>query len=266
MTIPDPKNPANSSTTPATPSASSTASAQSPTRRPASNGSYADVEMSGIYFIRSQKRYLRWSMIFPIYNLIVQIAYILFLPGRAPPGGFERLPPGPPVVFDIYTPAIVLIVFSLFAFVHYLFLRSWNSKVQKYDTQRGRFEELLKSSPDADDTAPEFVTYSQLFYDILNHMVKIRIIFIILNVTFVMSMGHFLQIFLIDLHLMIPTIPPSPPAIQVLDYVNQVGLIIYLIYQWKAFLRWNRKNTRIPAFEKQVYEEVFTPEDTNTKK
>jgi hypothetical protein len=61
-------------------------------------------------------------------------------------------------------------------------------------------------------------------------MVKIRIIFFILNLTFVMSMGHFLQILLIDLHLSVPTIPPSPPAIQIRDYVNQIGLIIYLEY------------------------------------
>ncbi len=223
------------------------------------SGFFAEVERSGIYFIRSQKRYLRWSMIFPIYNLVVQIAYILALPQRAPPGMLP--PPGPPLLFDVLTPPIVLIVFSLFAFIHYLFLRTWNSKVQRYDAQKGRFDDLLKSSPDAEDNPSDFVSLSQLFYDIRNHMAKIRIIFFILNVTVILSMGHFLQALLIDLRLTPALIPPAPPIIQFFDYLNQIGLIMYLVYQWKIFLRWNRKNTKIPAFEKQVYEEVFPAEE-----
>ncbi len=222
------------------------------------SGFFAEVERSGIYFIRSQKRYLRWSMIFPIYNLVVQIAYILALPQRAPPGMLPQ--PGPPLIFDIFTPPIVLIVFSLFAFIHYLFLRTWNSKVLKYDAQKGRFDELLKSSPVAEEKTTDFVTFSQLLYDILNHMAKIRIIFFILNVTFVLTMGHFIQAMLIDLRLIPTFFPPAPPIIQFFDYLNQIGLIFYLIYQWKIFLRWNRKNAKIPAFEKQVYEEVFPTE------
>ncbi len=194
-------------------------------------------------------------MIFPIYNLVVQIAYILALPQRAPPGMLP--PPGPPLIFDIFTPPIVLIVFSLFAFIHYLFLRTWNSKVQRYDTQKGRFDDLLKSSPETEENSTDFITFSQLFYDILNHMAKIRIIFFILNITSLLSMGHFIQAMLVDFQLITAPFPPAPPTIQFFDYLNQIGLIIYLIYQWKIFLRWNRKNARIPAFEKQVYDEVF---------
>jgi len=43
---------------------------------------------------------------------------------------------------------------------------------------------------------------------------------------------------------------------RLLNIICQVGLILYLIFEWRHFYRWNKKLKKLKEFEKKIYKEL----------
>jgi hypothetical protein len=123
--------------------------------------------------------------------------------------------------------------------VNFGYLLSWKGKVRTYE---GKIPGKQK-------------TLTSIFYDIVQNMKKIRVIFIIVNI---ISLYYFIWFILWALNIMDPIHPPPPPHVNILNGLSQGGLLIYLILQWKHFIHWNRKLSKLKKFEREIYEE-FNP-------
>lgn len=222
------------------------------------NSFYQDIENNGLKYIKQQKQYLIITAIFPIYSIFVQIFNIISVLDR-----ISRPPLKPPInplletqiIFNILTPSIILLVISTFAFVKFIFLYMWMRKVHEYEIQTNIQQKILKNTENQ-EIVRSSITLTQLFYDIVEHMQLIRIIFILLNLVFILylhwSIGFFLRFYGILTHL----IPLPHNIFYILNAVSEFGLILYMGFEWKHFYKWNKKIQHLNKLEKKIYEEL----------
>jgi len=219
---------------------------------------YQDIEDNGLKYIEGQKRYLIFTAIFPIYAIIVQIFNIITSINKIPrpPGNPAGLPIlEPRNIYDILTPTIIFLVISTFALMKFIFLFIWMKKVHKYEIQK-KILEIDKKNEEIEKLRYSAPTLTQLFYDIVDHMQLIRIVFIILNIVFIFylqwSVGFLLDFFGLITH-------PNPPPNNIFHLLNTIaefGLIWYMVFEWKHFLKWNKKIQNLTQLEKQIYDEL----------
>ncbi|QEE17954.1 hypothetical protein DSAG12_03792 [Promethearchaeum syntrophicum] len=218
---------------------------------------YQDIETNGLKYIQKQKQYLILTAIFPIYAIIIQIFNLFAILNRIP------LPPpnqpGIPVLeprslYEILTPVIIFLVISSFALLKFIFLCIWKKKVHQYEHYKG----LIKSEEisDVNKKNTPSITLTQLFYDIVAHMQRVRVIFILLNIVFILyiqwSIGFLLTFFGV-------TTNPNPPPVDIFHLLNAIGefgLIFYMLFEWIHFTKWNRKIRNLVKFEKKIYNEI----------
>ena len=214
---------------------------------------YEPLERGGLNYINNQKNYLIFSAIFPIYLIILQILNIVFILTleTQKPADIER----GPTLLDILTPIIILLVISLFALAIFIFLIGWKKKINQYKNQQENIAQFSFSDPD--DNFPEKnITLTRLFYKIIDNMRVIRIIFICLNIICFYHFFWTINFFLIRR----PPQHPHPPLhflVQWLNILSQIGLIFYLVFEWRHFYHWNKKLKELKKFEKDVYTELF---------
>lgn len=243
---------------------------------------YQDIESNGLKYIQKQKQYLIVTAIFPIYAIILQIFNLIVIIKRIapPPPQFPR-PPflEPRNIYDIITPIIVFLVISTFALVKFVFLLIWMKKVRQYESFQKSSEEGSPSKEKSENDSPSPTGFTdpvdltlspeqikfeesqsgsltRLFYDIVSHMQSIRVIFLLLNLTFIFYFQWFIG-FLFSFFGITTNLHPQPDVLfQILNVIAQFGLIWYMVFEWRHFIRWNRKLRHLVAFEKQVYFEI----------
>jgi hypothetical protein len=94
-----------------------------------------------------------------------------------------------------------------------------------------------------------------LFYSIIEFMEKARIFFILVNIAGLMYFIWGFDFFITGIPLSISL----QTFAKITFYLNLVSffiLLLYLIYQWFHFVRWNKKLRQIKEFEKKINEEL----------
>lgn len=207
----------------------------------------------GLSYIKNQRNYLILNAIIPFYCIIVQFVNLLFtflfilrVDELLPEFGRPRTPL---FLIDGLTPSFLLLVFSIFAITNFIFLMRWRKKVNEYEGQQNEIDPLERN-----------VSLTQLFYEIIDIMETLKKIFIGLNLIFAFYLQWFFRFFLIEFRRV--TFQPQSPDLfrsSIMPWLNLsllLLLLIYLAFNWRHFLKWNRKLSRLKDFEQQVYNEL----------
>lgn len=201
---------------------------------------FSRLEKGGLNYINKESNYLIISALFPIYLIIIQIINLLYILTAPPiPPVAPRPAPQPdPSLVNVFTPIILLLGISLFALINLRYLLIWKKNVETYKTQASNQQRSLTS----------------LFYTIIKNMEKLKIVFITLNV---LSLYYFVWYLLWALSLTDPHHPPPPIHVNILNVFSQVGLFLYLIFEWRHFFGWNQKLKQLKILEKQIFDDIF---------
>ena len=136
---------------------------------------FTEFRENGLKYIKSQKYYLWVSVFFSIYILGVQLINIflnLFDPKNYPP---VHAPPRDPQINVFWAriiPFLIFLVIGIISTIHLIYLIKWKKKVSEYiefekkQSQENYSESLLP------DEMVQTVSLTSLFYDIVDHMVK----------------------------------------------------------------------------------------------
>ncbi|MHA1803425.1 MAG: hypothetical protein ACTSU4_02695 [Promethearchaeota archaeon] len=222
-------------------------------------------EKGGLNYINKEKAYLKISMIFPLYSLCIIIINIFFIfIGSI----FLRYTPHPPK-FDLTVeqkifiglmlmiPSMVFLILTIFSLLQHVFLKKWKLKINEYNTRYIEFrskQEQVEGNLDTSTTST--TTLTALFYEIVNHMEKIRIIFYIMNALAIFYFWWSLRMFGAIVYLLVEEIIEYFPFMFFLNFSSSVVLIIFLIYMWIHFKRWYRKLKNLRNFEKTIVNEL----------
>ena len=218
---------------------------------------YSHLENAGLNYVKKQKNYLVISAVFPIYAIIIQIINLIFiiqLEAMKPPIGPN---PGGPDIFDITSPILIFLVISVFTLINSGFLIKWRNLVNYYE-KYGKNLDKMPSSREEDDNPTRIVSLTQIFYDIVKTMERIRILFVILVIFCLYNSFWFFRFFFFRLDQIAPI---HPPPIQqqftaFLNLLSQVSLVIFLLFQWRHLHQWNKKLRELKTFERKIYEEL----------
>ncbi len=217
---------------------------------------YLKLEESGINYINKYKYYLILSALLPIFLIIIQIintSFIALVEKDIPLIGFKYL-----IGFEIFAPRFKLMTISVIGLVKFIYLFNWNRKLIDYREQYKNFmknNNSVKEEPLPKESFP----LTRLFYEIISQMKISKVIFILINVIcFVYFFWNFV-FFLVS-----PPIPqPLFPLFRIIglfNFISQLILIAYLIFEWRHFYRWNKKLKKLSNFEKKIYSELFQSE------
>jgi hypothetical protein len=213
---------------------------------------YAGFRESGLKYIHSQKYYLWVSVFFSIYILGVQVINILL--NLSDPDNYPHppVPPRNPPISNFWariTPFLIFLIIGVIATIHLIYLIKWKKKVSVYI-------EFEDKNDEETETELLSVSLTGLFYDIVDHMVKIRRFFIFLNIACLIYLYWFIKFFLGQFGFIEPLARPPTAIVHYINLFAQIGLVGYLVYQWKQFLHWNRKLIILEEHEKFIYQEM----------
>ncbi|MCG3218448.1 MAG: hypothetical protein KAR35_05555 [Candidatus Heimdallarchaeota archaeon] len=220
---------------------------------------FTEFRENGLKYIKSQKYYLWVSVFFSTYILGVQLLNILLNlsdPNNYPP---VHPPPRDPQINVFWIriiPFLIFFVIGIISTIHLIYLIKWKKKVSEYiefekkQNQENYSESLLP------DEMVQTVSLTSLFYDIVDHMVKIRRFFVVLNIVCLIYSYWLIKFFLAQFGIVEPLARPPTAIVHYINLVAQISLIGYLIYQWKQFLHWNRKLIVLEEHEKFIYQEM----------
>ena len=222
-------------------------------------------EKGGLNYINKEQSYLKISAIFPIYSLaiiIINILVILFGAIFLTPSHIEPPKVNPNLSleqkyflgFILLIPSLEFSALSLFSLVQFFFLRKWKIKVYEYHQEFGELKS--KEGKINGSKAGSVVTLTNLFYDIVKHMEKIKNVFIIINILAFFYIWWSLRLFGAIIHLLTHEVASIFPYIFILNFSGAFVLIIFLIFMWIHFLPWNRKLKSLKDFEKNVAKEL----------
>lgn len=217
---------------------------------------YTKIEESGINYINKYKYYLLLSALIPIFLIIIQIintfyAAIVESSGTLLRERFLKF-------FILIIPRFNFMTISIIALVKFIFMFKWNKKLMDYKIQYAKF---MRNYTIKDEDVPkgEGFPLTKLFYEIISQMRFSKGVFIVLNVFCIMYFFWTIFFFLISP----PIPPPRSPTFHIIglfNYISQILLIIYLIFEWRHFYRWNKKLNKLSEFEKTIYSELFQSE------
>lgn len=219
---------------------------------------YTQMERGGLNYIKNKRNYLILSAIVPLLSFFIQIMNLymtfFFFINRDPSKPFpSRWPWNPFLIIDIISPIVLLLLFSLLASVHFIYLFRWKKKVNRYE------EHQKNAIATQEGISDIHVTLTQLFYDIIDNMETIKKIFIALNVVVIFYLQWFFRFFRFELMKIVS------PRVEInffrstMPWMNlflQLLLIFYLFMNWRHFKRWSKKLNRLKEFEKQIYSEL----------
>ncbi len=208
----------------------------------------AQIDKLGIDYIKKEQKYLMFSGLYPIIVAFIQIYNIILLLSRwdlKPPSMPNRQPP----LIDLLTPYIIMLILSVFACIFFIFLIMWRRKINKFS----HINQISNSEGDGDANSSSLI---RIFYDIINFMNNAKIIFIFMNIIFIFYLQWLIRFILVGLHVLMPMERPPTIFIQIVNTFAQIGLIPYLLYEWKHFLKWNKKLQKISSFERKIFNEI----------
>jgi hypothetical protein len=220
-----------------------------------SSSEYTKMEQGGLDYIRKKKWYLIVSAAFPIYILIVEVltaSFFMRSMGMNPQ--FQGR-----VMYHAMVPSfggLFILILSIFQF---LFLLGWRRKLQIYESQKHALH--LQTPHDSSDkekelTVPEkTMSLTRLFYGIVDHMEKIRILFIIFNLVALYTIFFSMNFFVFNSK-PINVDNQKFPIMKWLNFSSSIFLLLYLVFEWFHFIKWNRKLNHLRAFEKKICDEL----------
>lgn len=204
-------------------------------------------ERGVLKYIKKKEAYLTISGIFPIYMLAVnilnfQFILTLFLSNSI----YLRR------IVDLATPFAIFFIITIFALIQFVFLRKWKIKVRKYERHQEIYE--IYSKKNRPIPIDKKITLTNIFYEIIDHMDSIKILFIFLNI---FSIGYLFWGF----DFFIRGIPLNASLLLVrvvwrMNFVAFVVTFVYLFYEWYHFLKWNKKLSKLKKFERQIFSEL----------
>ncbi len=216
---------------------------------------YTKMEKGGLKYIKHQRNYLIFSALFPIFFIVIQVINFIFIRSLRMP----KFPPRPefrqPLLIDFFTPIFITVVIFVFTLMNFVFLVSWNKNVHRYEKYQKKISTNSRAIPN-NEFPKEKITLTILFYKIIQNMKIIRIIFIGFNLICAYYFIWFLGFFLIRFGSDTPLYPNLKMVTRLLNIICQVGLIFYLIFEWRHFYRWNKKLKKLKEFEKKIYKEL----------
>lgn len=196
-------------------------------------------------YINKQKYFLRFSSIFPILPIIVNlVTLITFLISRTRTDFFLSVR----FLFYVVTFSFFSLI-SLISIKQAIYLRNWNNTIQEH-------RKIIKSS----ECHKKIVTLTDIFYDLINYMKRFKFYFIVLNIVVIIyfciypftifkekprPVGEEIRYF-----------PSIYFTLQILNIISFIVIIIYMIYMWYHFLKWNTKLKALRKYEKEMYNEV----------
>jgi hypothetical protein len=221
-------------------------------------------------YIKKQENYILVSGIFPFYSLLVQILTMIAtslnsnMPSGHRPQQMQRM--------DMASPYILFMIFTLFSFLHFFFLLQWRNKLRKYEAQKD-LRQILVNQPNhvqkedlgkLNETSSEIVqekppntnSLTNLFYNIIKDMQSIKIIFYLMNIVCIFYFQWFIRIIFRDLFIRRIFVSPQQTTIQILNFIAQIGMCFYMIYEWKHFNQWNKKLKKLNELELKIYNEL----------
>ena len=196
------------------------------------------IEILGLNYINKKKSYLFISTLFPICLLIIEVSTIAFLFILLRVEG-EDLWKFMHYILTKSFDSLFILFFSIFQVV---FLKSWRNKIREFNIQRESLPLQFSEDPIENNHIPERSTsLPRIFYNLVAHMEKNRIFFIIFN--FVAFSILFFNFWFFQF-------------IEWLNTFSTLFILFYLGFQWFHFFKWNKKFSRLRSFEKEVYKEL----------
>ncbi|TFG21070.1 MAG: hypothetical protein EU530_01150 [Promethearchaeota archaeon] len=207
-------------------------------KRKISEDETTDVSLeNSVNYIKKEQMYLLWSGIFPAYSIGVNVVNISFVLIAILNNWIliRRL-------VDILIPLAFFFLITIFSTFQFIFLTKWKNQFNRF--------QHLPSKP-----STKRVSLTDLFYSIIEFMEKARIFFILVNIAGLMYFIWGFDFFITGIPLSISL----QMFAKITFYLNLVSffiLLLYLIYQWFHFVRWNKKLRQIKEFEKKINEEL----------
>ena len=112
------------------------------------------------------------------------------------------------------------------------------------------------NSAKTQENIPSLISLTNLFYNIITDMQTIKIIFYIMNIVCLFYFQWFIRIIFGDLFIRRIFISPQQTTIQILNFIAQIGLLFYMVFEWKHFIRWNKKLKKLSKLESKIYNEL----------
>lgn len=212
---------------------------------------YTKMEKGGLKYIKHQRNYLISKALFPIFFIVVQVINFIFIRSLRTP----KFPPRQPLLIDFITPVFISLVIFVFTLMNFVFLVNWNKNVHRYEKYQEKIFTNSTTLPN-NEFPEEKITLTILFYKIIQNMKIIRTIFIGFNLICAYYFIWFIGFFLMRYSSVTPLYPNIQMVTRLLNIIWQVGLIFYLIFEWRHFYRWNKKLKKLKEFEKKIYKEL----------
>ena len=145
---------------------------------------------------------------------------------------------------------------SLFGIVMAIFLIRWNKKATQYKNQRNIAIEANHSNQQ-EGFSRKKITLTKIFYDIIDTMKNLRIMFLILNIICIYHFGWIIFFFFFRKLPSADIYRPPHGFLSIFTALSQIVLIVYLIYEWRHFYLWNKKFKLLRKLERRLYSELY---------
>ena len=223
--------------------------------------SFKQIEDFGILYLKKQQKYLIFSALFPVFSILIQIFNIFFILGQfmvvdAPMGHMSH---GRPSLFDLLSPSFVFLLLSFIALLKFFILKKWDHLINLYlrnSSLPSKYTSEKDQAPSEHIQNSRNVSLAGLFYEIVDTMLRLRRVFIIFNIIFLFSLQWVFRFIIMVVQVSSDPYSRNILFFNIVNPIGELGLIIYLIVEWRQFLQWNRKLVKLENFEKQVYSEL----------
>ena len=231
---------------------------------------FLKIQEGCLTYIKKQENYILLSGIFPLYSLFVQILTMIIIGQNSnfpPEHGPQRIRP-----MDMASPYILFLIFTIFSLFHFFLLLQWRNKLRKYESQKEFRQTLTTQSSYAQKedsgenneinseksqlNTPNTISLTNLFYSIIKDMHSIKLVFYIMNIVCIFYFQWFIRIIFGDLFIRRIFESPQQFTIQILNFIAQIGIIFYMVFEWKHFVRWNKKLKKLNELESKIYNEL----------
>ncbi|MBN2156567.1 MAG: hypothetical protein JW776_11035 [Candidatus Lokiarchaeota archaeon] len=207
---------------------------------------YEDLLRNSFNYIIREQMYLLWSGIFPTYCIAVNLVNFSFVMLAIIKNWIliRRL-------VDIIIPLVIFTILTIFAMGQFIFLKKWKNEFHEYQKQKY----YPKNVPLPVEKQMSRTSLTNIFYSIISYMQNTRTLFILLNLVSIVYLIWGFDFFIIGMSLSLAL----EGFAKVTWYLNGASvfiLLVYMVYQWYHFIKWNKKLVRIKSFEKDIFTEL----------
>jgi len=220
----------------------------------------------GLQYLKHQITVFTIPIIFSIYTLIIQGINILFItsilggldPSHLPP---PPPPPDQPPMIDQLTPALIIIIFAIFLIIKGRFLINLRKNIVQYEIHQKRNASLGNSETMEPHSNSERLgtdsglTLTTIFYRVIGHMEFIQKLSICLYVVLIFYSQWYIRYFLMLFGFVPGALLNWDDFIFLLNFTNQILLLVYIIFDLRQFIKWNAKLKRLHVLEREIAQE-----------